>query len=254
MSAHVLAAWWDRLTATQAAPPAWLVAASAVAALVLVANVTTWHLARNVITIAHEGGHALASVMCGRKLEGIRLHSDTSGVTYSRGRGSGPGIVVTAAAGYLTPPLLGLGAAALLAGGHLAAMLWLMLVLLAAAFLAIRNVFGVLAVGVTVAAVIAVTWDASATVQAAFGFIATWFLLLGGVRPVFELQGDRRRGRAGSDADQLARLTGLPGGAWVGLFLVVALGALVLGGRMMLSPHVVSVLTGYLHHRGLVSM
>jgi hypothetical protein len=248
MSPHVLAAWWDRLGATQPTPPAWLIPASAVTALVLVANASTWQLTRNVITIAHEGGHALVSLLTGRRLEGIRLHADTSGVTYSRGRGSGPGITATAAAGYITPPLLGVGAAALLAAGHLAAMLWLALVVLAATFLAIRNVYGVLAVGITAAAIIAVTYYASATAQAAFGFTAAWFFLLGGVRPVVELQGDRRRGRGGSDADQLARLTGLPGGAWVTFFLLVALGALVLGGRMLMPSHVVSELSGYLHH------
>jgi hypothetical protein len=54
-----------------------------------------------------------------------------------------------------------------------------------------------------------------------------WFLLFGGLRPVLELNRSRRRGRSeGSDADQLARLTGVPGGAWVLLFGLVALGAL----------------------------
>jgi hypothetical protein len=54
-----------------------------------------------------------------------------------------------------------------------------------------------------------------------------WFLLLGGVRPVLELNQSRRRGRArGSDADQLARLTRIPVGAWVFLFGLVAVGAL----------------------------
>jgi hypothetical protein len=63
--------------------------------------------------------------------------------------------------------------------------------------------------------------------QAAFGYAMAWFLLLGGVRPVLELQRSRRRGRpARSDADQLARLTRLPAGAWIMLFAVVSLGAL----------------------------
>ena len=41
-------------------------------------------------------------------------------MTWSAGPPTGPGIVLTTAAGYLAPPLLGLGAAALLATGHLA--------------------------------------------------------------------------------------------------------------------------------------
>jgi hypothetical protein len=53
---------------------------------------------------------------------------------------------------------------------------------------------------------------------------------------VLELQSSRRRRRApDSDADQLAGLTGLPALVWVGFFLVVDVGALVLGGRWLLS-------------------
>ena len=59
----VLAELWDRMTAVQPAPPDWVVAASGVVALVLVVNRWAWHLTRNTITIAHEGGHALASLL-----------------------------------------------------------------------------------------------------------------------------------------------------------------------------------------------
>jgi hypothetical protein len=84
-------------------------------------------------------------------------------------------------------------------------------------------------------------------VQSAFGYCAAWFLLLGGVRPVAELWRSRSRarrsGRGASDADQLARLTGVPGGVWVGLFWLVALAALVLGARLLVP--------GSLHVHGL---
>src|SRR5215472_19377762 len=103
----VAAELWDRVAGTQPAPPVWVVAVSGAAALLVVLSPQAWHLARNAITIAHEGGHALVSVLSGRRLEGIRLHADSSGVTYSRGKRHGPGLVLTAAAGYLTPPLLG---------------------------------------------------------------------------------------------------------------------------------------------------
>jgi hypothetical protein len=232
---RVLQELWDRIAGTQSVPPSWVVAVSAAVALLAVLDARAWHLARNAITIAHEGGHAVVSVLSGRRLEGIRLHSDTSGVTYSRGRRTGPGIVLTSAAGYLTPPLLGAGAAWLLNAHHVTAMLWLLLVLLAATFLAIRNAYGVLAVLVTAGAVLAVSWLASAAVQAAFGYAAAWFLLLGGVRPVIEMQAQRHRGRASaSDADRLARLTGVPRGAWVALFLLVSVAALILGAHLLL--------------------
>jgi len=235
----VAAELWDRVAGMQPAPPVWVVAVSGAAALLVVLNPQAWHLARNAITIAHEGGHALVSVLSGRRLEGIRLHSDTSGETVSRGRRTGPGMVLTAFAGYVTPSLLGAGAAVLLATHHVILLLWLFLVLLGTTFLAIRNAYGVLAVLLTAGAVCTVTLLATAPVQAAFGYGAAWFLLLGGVRPVAELSRSRvrsrRRGRPlASDADQLARLTGVPGGVWVALFGLVAVAALVAGARLLI--------------------
>jgi len=230
-----MSVFWERLAGTQPVPSAWVIAASGVVALLAVLNARAWRLTRNAITIVHEAGHALVSLLTGRRLEGIRLHSGASGVTVSRGRRSGPGMVLTALAGYIAPPLLGLGAAWLLAAHHVTAALWLLLVLLAGTFLAIRNAYGVLAVVVTAAAVGAVTWLASATVQAVFGYGAAWFLLLGGVRPVIELQRSRsrRRRRWPSDADQLAELTRVPGGVWVALFGLFAVAALAAGARLL---------------------
>ncbi|MGD0061930.1 MAG: M50 family metallopeptidase [Streptosporangiaceae bacterium] len=236
----VLARLAARVSASQPLPPAWVVGLTGLAALIVVLNTGSWRLAGKVITIAHEGGHALVSLLSGRKLDGIRLHADSSGVTYSRGRRTGPGLVLTAAAGYVTPSLLGAGAAELLAQQHLTAMLWLALILLAATFLAIRNVFGALAVLATAAAVFVVSYYAPASVQAGFAYLAVWFLLFGGLRPVLELA--RGRGRSnrgsrawtrGSDADQLAQMTGVPAGAWVALFALVAVAALVLGAALL---------------------
>jgi Peptidase M50B-like len=229
---------WERITGTQPVPPVWVVAVSGLAALAVVLDVRGWHLARNAITIAHEGGHALVSVLSGRRLEGIRLHSDTSGETVSRGRGSGPGMVLTALAGYVTPPLLGAGAAVLLAAHHVTLLLWAFLVLLVACFLAMRNAYGVVVALVAGGALFGVTAFASALVQALFSYGTAWFLLFGGLRPVIELARSRRRDRRRwrrqvSDADQLARLTGVPGGVWVCLFAVVAAVAMIVGARLL---------------------
>jgi Peptidase M50B-like len=236
----VLARLWGRVSGTQPLPSAWVIAATALVALAVVLNTGSWRLAGKVITIAHEGGHALVSVLSGRRLDGIRLHADSSGVTYSRGKRTGPGLVLTAAAGYVMPSLLGAGAAWLLTARHLTAMLWLALVLLTVTFLAIRNLFGAMAVLVTAGGVFAVSYYASAAVQAGFAYLAAWFLLFGGVRPVIELArgswGRRRRWARGSDADQLARLTGTPAGLWVTLFVLVSLAALLIGARLLVPP------------------
>jgi len=102
---------WDRVTGTQPAPEQWLVVVTGTLALIAVVPNPLWRLSRNAITIAHEGGHGLIALLTGRQLTGIRLHSDTSGLTVSRGKPTGIGMILTAAAGYTAPPLLGLGGA-----------------------------------------------------------------------------------------------------------------------------------------------
>ena len=231
MHGSTIADVWQQVIGTQSEPPLSLVVATGVLSFAVVAFGPVWSVARNTITIAHEGGHALVALLSGRRLTGIRLHSDTSGVTVSVGKRTGPGMVFTGLAGYTAPPVLGLGCAALLTVDHLTALLWLAILLLAAMLIMIRNAYGVLTVVATGVVLFLVSWFASATVQAALAYVITWFLLIGGVRPVFELQSQRfRRQAPDSDADQLHRLTGVPGILWVALFGVVALGCLVVGG------------------------
>ncbi|GGW69186.1 MULTISPECIES: M50 family metallopeptidase [Streptomyces] len=226
---------WDRLVGTQSDPDLWVVIATMAAALAMVVPHTLWRLSRNAITIAHEGGHGLVALLTGRQLTGIRLHSDTSGLTLSRGKPHGLGMILTAASGYTAPPLLGLGGAALLGAGRITLLLWLATVLLVAMLVMIRNAYGVLTVVLTGGAFLLVSWLAGPQVQAAFAYAVVWFLLLGGVRPAFELQAKRSRGGAGdSDADQLSRLTHVPAGLWLFLFHAVSLCALLGGGRWLL--------------------
>ncbi|KAB1147572.1 M50 family metallopeptidase [Streptomyces luteolifulvus] len=230
-----LAALWDEIFGSQPDPDLWVVIGTLVAALVLVVPHNVWRLSRNAITIAHEGGHGLIALLTGRQLTGIRLHSDTSGLTVSRGKPYGLGMILTAASGYTAPPLLGLGGAALLAAGHITALLWLATALLMAMLVMIRNAYGAVTVILTGGTFVLVSWLAGPQVQAAFAYAVVWFLLLGGVRPAFELQAKRARGGAGdSDADQLSRLTHVPAGLWLFLFHAVSLCSLIGGGRWLL--------------------
>lgn len=230
-----LAAIWQAIVGQQPEPPLWAFAASIAVALFVVSDQRAWMLARHVVTLAHEGGHAGMALICGRRVQGIRLHSDTSGLTLSSGKPTGPGMIATAAAGYTTPSLLGLLAAVWLGTGHVVATLCAFLLLLTAIAVAVRNMFGVVSVGITSALLLGVTLWAPDDLRAAFAFALAWFLLLAGPRPVIELQQKRRRGRAPtSDADQLARLTGLPGLFWVSAFLVFTLGTAAGGGFLLL--------------------
>jgi hypothetical protein len=228
---------WHRLADPQPDPPPALVLATGVLVLAVVLARRPWRLARNVITIAHEGGHALVAVLTGRRLKGIRLHTDTSGLTLSAGRPTGPGMAVTLFAGYVSPSLLGLAGAVTLGTGRITALLWLTLALLLAMLVMVRNVYGAIALLATMVMVFSVSWFASPAVQAAFAYAGVWFLLLGGVKPIRELQRLRRHGRLpDSDADQLAGVTRVPALVWVGMFGVVNLAALGLGGLLLGQP------------------
>lgn len=230
----VVSSIWQDVVGHQPPPGERSVLATALVALALVTVPAAWRVSRHVVTIAHEGAHGVAALLSGRRLSGIRVHSDTSGLTVSRGRTTGPGMVATALAGYLGPALLGLGAAALLHHRHALAVLWLAVLLLGLLLLQIRNFYGLYAVGVAALAVLAVSWWGSEQVQSLAAYAGTWFLLLAAPRPVVELQLARRRGRArGSDADVLARLTRVPGLLWVLVFTVVTLACLVVGGRWL---------------------
>jgi hypothetical protein len=229
--------FWARITAPVPDLATGAMLATAAAAAVLVLSPALWHPVRHVVTIAHEGAHGLVALASGRRLSGIRLHSDTSGLTVSAGKPTGLGMVLTCAAGYTGPALFGLGAAALLAAGHAVGLLWALLGLLALLLVQIRNWYGLWSVLVTGAVVFAATWWLPPQGQSVFAALATWFLLLAAPKTVLELQVKRRRrgGAPDSDADQLARLTRLPALLWVGVFLLVDVGALVLGARWLLT-------------------
>ena len=226
---------WARVTTPLPQLPTTVLVGALLAAAVVVLSPALWRPARTVVTIAHEGAHGLVALTAGRRLAGIRLHSDTSGLTVSAGRPTGLGMVLTCAAGYTGPALFGLGAAALLAAGHAVGLLWALLGLLALLLVQIRNWYGLWAVLATGAVVLAVTGWLPPAGQAAFAAVGTWFLLLAAPKTVLELQRARRRRAApDSDADQLARLTRLPAVLWVGVFLLVDVGALLLGGWWLL--------------------
>ncbi len=226
---------WGAVLGTQAPPTQatrWL---CALVALAVVALPGTWRRSRVAVTVAHEGAHAAVAVLSGRRLGGVRLHRDSSGLTLSHGRPRGPGMVATAFAGYPGPALLGLAGAYLLSRGHALAALWLAVLLLTGLLLWVRNAYGLIAVGASLALVGAVSWWAEPRWQSAAAHVGTWFLLLGAVRAAVELGRDRRhdRGRT-SDADVLARLTHVPAVVWVAVLVVVTVGATLVAGRLLL--------------------
>lgn len=220
---------WSDVTSRQPLPATSLVLGTGAVALVLVLWPATWPRVRVGTTIAHEAGHALVAVLVGRRLQGVRVHADTSGVTLSRGRPAGPGMVATLLAGYLAPAALGLGAALLLADGRALLLLWSLVALLLLLLVWVRNGYGLLVVLVVGAATALTTWYADARTQSAAALLVAWLMLLAAPRPLVELLLAGRSGRRGSDPDQLARLTRVPAVLWVLLLLAASLAGLVVG-------------------------
>ncbi len=201
--------------------------AAAAVAVVLVLAPPAWRVTRHLITLVHEAGHAVIAVVTGRRLNAIRLHTDTSGLTLSTGKPRGPGMMATAAAGYLAPSALGLGLVALVRADQTGIALYVGLSVLALMLVFIRNWFGLLVVGISGAGVAILVWKADQRVQDFAALTFAWFLLIAAPRTVVDLWSHRRRSRTRtSDADILARLTHLPAAVWNLVFLLLTGAAL----------------------------
>ena len=70
MDAATFVGLWHRAVAAQPMPPRALVLACAVAALIAVVSRRAWPVSRTVVTVAHEGGHALVALLTGPRLAG----------------------------------------------------------------------------------------------------------------------------------------------------------------------------------------
>ncbi|MDN4490385.1 M50 family metallopeptidase [Demequina sp. SYSU T00068] len=234
-----LAEIWDRLwvdvtTPVDVAQSTVLIALAVVVACIVVAPL--WGIVRHAVTIAHEGGHALVAGLTGRRVSGIRLHSDTSGLTTSYGEAKRFPLTLVALAGYPAPGVLGLAAAWAIAAGHAVAVLWVLEAVLLLMLVRIRNWYGLLVMVVAIAGLGAAAWLLPDPWRVGLACGLAWLLMIGAVRAVVELGSSRRGGRGrGSDADALARLTTVPGGAWVAVFWLLTAGCAGLGGWWLLA-------------------
>ncbi|MFW7413479.1 M50 family metallopeptidase [Demequina sp. SO4-18] len=227
------AVWEDATTQVVASTAAALWPLAAV--VVCLAIPQLWHAVRHVVTIAHEAGHASVATLLGRQVRGIRLHSDTSGLTTHSGSTKRLPLALTAFAGYPAPAVLGVGAAALLGAGYAFGLLWATVLVLVIVLVQIRNVYGFLVMVLAIGAFGWLAWSAPDPWRVGVAYAVTWLLLLGAVRAVVELHGSRRSaGGGGSDADALARSTRVPGLVWVGVFWLVTAACAVFGAWLML--------------------
>jgi Peptidase M50B-like len=198
-----------------------------VAAAVVVFLPAAWAASRYLYTIAHEGGHALMGSATGRRITSVTMKRDGSGLTTSAGP-PGLSVFLFQFFGYLGPSALGLGAAKLIEVGHIIAVLWLLLLALAALLVSARGSLARICILCTGLLLYVAVRYALLGVQVVIAYVLTWFLLISGVAVVL------KQWRAdGGDHDLLSSTTHLPRGLWSPLWFIGSVAALLAGAALL---------------------
>ena len=198
-------------------------------ALAVVAPIAGWQFIRHGTVMAHEGAHAVFGSLAGRKISGITLNADATGGTFVA-QGGCLGNIVIGFAGYVGPSLFGLGAAWAIHLGYSESVLWVTLFLLVILAFMLRRSYGMITVVFTGALVYVVGHFTPRGVQIVAAYFLTWLLLLSGVRGILY------RGADSGDGANLSQLTMIPRLIWWLLWLAATLGAVALGGKMLVMP------------------
>ncbi len=180
-------------------------------------------------TLVHELGHAVAAILTGRAVHGIRIRRNHSGDALSSGRGVF-GTVVSGIFGYPAPAVVGAAQLWSVFTGYTAVALFAGGIVLILTLFVIRNVFGLVVVFVS-AAISALLWFfATPTAQGYALLVIGIALLVGAVRALGTVIGVHLRRRdqlASSDAYLLYRRTGIPSPIWLLLFTALIGGCCV---------------------------
>ncbi|HEX5811440.1 MAG TPA: M50 family metallopeptidase [Pseudonocardia sp.] len=194
----------------------WVLGATALTALLLV--VVAYEAVGTLDTIAHEAGHMVVGALTGHRIRYFEVTSGGEGATWRSDHGWSLGRILLRMAGYTTPPLLGLGGAALLAAGKAWPLLWTVVVLLVLALIKAEKEWTTFVVLLWAAATGYVALYGAPPLQAAYAAGLVWLLLFGGLRAAVESSTDDD-----SDAAKLARDTLIPRIVWKTGFVVLAL-------------------------------
>lgn len=180
----------------------------------------TWQWFGLFTTLVHELGHAVAALLTGRFVHGIRIRRNHSGEAVSSGRGS-LSQVVSGFFGYPAPAIVGAAQLWSVFEGYTAIALLVGGVILALTLLVIRNLFGVLVVLASAAVSAALWFAATPQVQSYALLIVGVALLVGSVRGLLTVIGVHTRRRdqlQTSDAYLLYRRTHVPSVVWLALW------------------------------------
>jgi len=214
----------DAVPAVSAGPPSALVVV-ATGALATVLVLVLWSVVGHVVTFAHEGGHALAAVLLGARVNGVTLNADRTGATEST---KAVFQLPVTLAGYVAPSAFGVLGAVLLVRGQADLVLWVSLVLLVLLVIVTVNWFGRGAVAVTGILLLLTLQRGTPDVRVLVACVWVWLLLVGGLVHVLQ------HGRRGSDFIELRRATWIvPAALWAALATAATGGALVYGGLLL---------------------
>lgn len=198
---------------------------------VLLFVLLTGELAHVLVTVAHEGGHVVMSVLTFRGHRGFELTDGGGGKTILVDTRWGPGDLLVRFVGYPAPSLLGLGGAAAIADGNAWGVLWAAVVLLLAAYFVAANPLALLVSTLAALGVGLVAVRGSAALQATVAVGLVWWMLLGGALWTIKASTAPK-----SDAGILSRRTLVPAVIWYLVWVAIALYALIVGAQLLLRP------------------
>jgi Peptidase M50B-like len=193
--------------------------------LVVVLVPLLWAPAEHLSTMTREGTHALLAVILGLTVTEIVLDRHSEGRTSIVGEGLRAGLVVLI--GYLGPSLFGLGAARLISFGYPVAVLWLLVLLLVLVLFLLGRSFGLFSVPVAIALFYVILRYTHTGGEIVAAYALAWLLLLSGVRSAIG------HGIHSAEADTMRSRTHLPRGLWSLLWLAGTVGALIVGGKLL---------------------
>jgi hypothetical protein len=211
--------WQRLLDSLKVAPPdlddrlIWVIVAAGVVVLS-----PLWKWVRPTVTVIHELGHALVGVVCGRRFRGFVISPDMSGHAITKGPARGPGMVLTLAAGYPMPGLVGAVLIWAAVSGRADLVLLVAIVALCIGLVMSRSLYtaGTMVAMLTIAVVL--WWRAAATWNAAVVCGLGVVVLLGAWRHLVAVAGSRAPRQ---DPGALARLTGIPAAIWTLMFALI---------------------------------